>query len=158
VLFVTAALFLTNLTVETNWDSDGRWGEGMLDFVWASSSVTASWDSTYARSTHSADVYNASGDPGYRDAISVRYYWIFESKVEGPWNQTKEDDAHGDVHAGTYWWTSENYSFNMNGKREGRYTITAKVDLTVKADLDGDGNPETQEGRNTKAVTRFEIE
>lgn len=157
VLFATSCLFLTNLSA--GHDAVSGYGDGMLNFVWGSSGVTTEYDAPYARSMHFANFYNYSGHQGWRAAIPVRYYYILHSEILGPGidDWTKGRDGHGDV-AGRDWWsTSETYSFNMGGRREGRYTIAASTDLTVKADLDGDGNPETQDGWDTSASTEFRI-
>ncbi len=157
VLFATACLLLTNLSAGYDWSSGSG---GNLEFVWAGSTVFTSWNFPIAKGMHAFSVYNYSGFEGYRSAIPVRYYYVFESEILGPgideWK--KDDDGHGTIEARDWWSISQTFSFNMRGKGAGNYSIVASTDLTVKADLDGDGNPETQDGWDSSTSTLIVID
>ncbi len=154
-----AATYIPLTEVNAGYSWNYGWGDAPLNFVWASSSVSTEFSFPYARSSHYANTYNASGTPGYRNGITVRAYYIFTSTIKGPEDIPPKGKKDKDwVSAGSWWWTSKNYSFNMGGKKEGVYTITGKSELTVKADLDQNGSFETHDGWNTNTFTRFEIE
>ena len=157
-LFVTTCLFLTSLSAERDWKA--RVGKGMMDFVWGYSEVETSFNFPIAKSYHNIAVYNDSGLPGYRAAIPVRYYYDLESEVLGPdeKERKKGDSDHGDVAARSSWGLTKTYTHNMRGAPAGDYTIEASSDLTVKVDLNGDGNPETSDGWDTSTSTEFDIE
>ena len=73
----------------------------------------------------------------------------------------KSRQPHGWVNTSDSWYDSQNFSFNMRGRERGQYTITADADLTVKSDLNGDGDFEDMgeiDGVNSSCSTDFDIE
>jgi len=151
VFFVTTALFLTNLTAENGMDTSTLWNGDVDGYT----EVTTWFNFPLAKSVHQAAVYNYSNK-------SVRYYCTFEASVSGPSDiPPKSRQPHGWVEKNDSWYDSQNFSFNMRGKRAGDYTITAVADLTVKSDLNGDGDFEDVgelDGLDSSCSTDFSIE
>lgn len=150
-LFVTTCLFLTNLIAENDMDSKFVFNGDVEVYT----EVTPWFNFPLAKSVHQAAVHNNSDR-------SIRYYCTFTATVSGPEEiPPKEKSYQGWVAKDTSWYESKNFSFNMRGRRAGRYTITADADLTVKSDLSGDGDfeePGEIDGEDSSCFTRFDIE
>ena len=149
-LFVTTCLFLTNLIAENDMDTDFVF-DGDVEVY---TEVTTWFSFPLAKSVHQAAIHNNSNK-------SVRYYYTFKATVSGPEEiPAKEKSDHGWVAKNDSWYDSKNFSFNMRGRKEGKYTITAKADLTVKSDLNGDGDfedPGEIDGVDSSCSTTFRI-
>lgn len=75
---------------------------------------------------HHAFTSNGGNEP-------VKHYWEFYADVDGRDNTLpKRDSGEEWVPVGQTKYNDKDFSFGMTGKRRGRYTATAKTDLTVK--------------------------
>ena len=149
-LFVTTCFFLTNLTAENDMDTKFVF-DGDVEVY---TEVTTWFNFPFAKSVHQAAVHNNS-------ERSIRYYCTFRATVSGPEEiSPKSRQPHGWVGKNNSWYDSQNFSFNMRGREAGEYTITAEASLTVKSDLNGDGDFEDMgeiDGENSSCFTEFRI-
>ena len=127
MLFVITCLLLTDLNAGQDHESwDGPGGRGYA-------SAWSSWNSPIAVACHNYSLTNTTDDP-------IKYYWTFKSTLKKGKRETSNGDADdGDLNQGEWAGGGSDceLSFNMNGRRRGDYTITAKTTLESK-EIDGD--------------------
>lgn len=151
-LFATACLFVVNLNADNPTDDD--YGT-VLDNVFVEAYAATYWSAPYASSHMDGYVNNSGGK-------AVKYYCDFATNLSNrTWRwPDKTRSYNGWVGIGNRWSGNYNVSFNMSNKKDGDWTIWASTDLTVKSDLNGDGDvedPGEVDGKDAYAWTDFEI-
>ena len=153
-LFVTTCPFLMDLNADKPMDVDSG---TVLDNVFVEAYASTSWSasSEVASSHMDGFVMNNGGK-------AVKYYCDFATNLSNrTWGwPDKTRSYNGWVGIGNRWSGNYNVSFNMSNKKDGLWTIWASTGITVKSDLNGDGDvedPGEVDGKDAYAYTDFEI-
>ena len=152
LLFATAGLLVAHLHADKPFDVDSG---TVLDNVFVEAYASTSWSAPYASSHMDGFVMNNGGH-------RTKVYADFTTNIEGPlWNRPdKHKGGGGWVEIDERWSDNYNVSFNMSNRRAGSWMIWASTDITVKADLNGDGDVSDANENASKrayACTRFSL-
>ena len=93
---------------------------------------------------------------------ATKAYYNFETNVDGPIWKKKNKQKGGEtwVGIGERWSDNYNVSFDLSNVRAGDWTIWASSDITVKSDMNGDGDVDDMEDVSSKRAysdIHFEI-
>lgn len=154
-LFAATSLLVANLNADKPTDVD--YGT-VLDNVFVEAYASTSWHAATETASSHMDgfVMNNGGQP-------VKAYGEFKTNLSGPgWR--RPDKKRGDgrwVAIGDRWTGNYNVSFHLPNEAKGDWTIWASSDVTVKSDMNGDGDIQDAgdiASKNAYAWTDFEIE
>lgn len=154
-VFTVAVLIatLSGLTLDTeaaNRDHDIESRSIFAGNGWGYAELTTWFDGSSVRSVHQVSLYNYG-------PVRLRYYYDFYLEVSGPSKiHPKQKQDHGWVPLNSSFYKPKSFSISMGGRRDGRYNVSGRSKLTIKADYNGDGAFDAFD--TVEATCSFEIE